>query len=138
MGFTGRWFISGGHIAEINCVRKHFSAVKGGRLGMAAAAMPGVTMLVSDVPEGQLDALASGPTLPDRSTEEQCREILSRYQLLEKFPAAVREFFASEQWMETPKPEVFSPRVFTLLSAEGPGGCGSARGGGSRVCDGDG
>ena len=109
---------SGAHIAEINCVRKHFSAVKGGRLGMAAGAMPGMTMLVSDVPEGQLDALASGPTLPDRSTVEQCREILARYHLLKKFPAAVRGFFESDRFVETPKPEMFAPRVFSLLSAE--------------------
>ncbi|RXH58313.1 glycerate kinase type-2 family protein [Granulicella sibirica] len=118
VGFYRVLVHSGAHIAEINCVRKHFSAVKGGRLGMAAAGMPGVTMLVSDVPEGQLDALASGPTLPDRSTVEQCWEILGRYQLLDRFPAAVRGFFESGQMIETPKPEMFSPRVFTLLSAE--------------------
>ena len=109
---------SGASISEINCVRKHFSAVKGGRLGVAASAMPSLTIVVSDVPAGHLDALASGPTLPDTSTVDPCREVLERYHLLGQFPLAVRRFFESGMLVETPKPHTFRPRVFTLLSAD--------------------
>jgi hydroxypyruvate reductase len=106
---------SGAPIEEMNCVRKHFSAVKGGRLREAAAAMPCVTMAVSDVPAGRLDVLASGPTLPDPSTVTECRKIIARYGLIEQFPARVREFFAGEI-RETPKPGAFAERAVTLIS----------------------
>jgi len=109
---------SGASIAEINCVRKHFSAVKGGRLGQAAAKIPNLTILVSDVPAGQLDALASGPTLPDRSTVAECLDVLQRYGLTAQFPASVRDFFQSTELPETPKPGAFPARVSTLLSAD--------------------
>lgn len=109
---------SGGSIAEINCVRKHFSAIKGGRLALEAEGVLSYSLLVSDVPTGHLDALASGPTLPDTSTVEQCREILARYGLMERFPASAREFFASGQLRETPKPAQLSARALTLLSAD--------------------
>jgi glycerate 2-kinase len=108
---------SGASIADINCVRKHFSAIKGGRLGMAAASMPNLTVLVSDVPAGQLDALASGPTLPDTSTRMQCREVLDRFELLPQLPASVRRFFDSPELPETPKPGAFPARAITLLSS---------------------
>src|SRR3954451_4240352 len=64
--------LSGATIAEINTVRKHLSAVKGGR--MAQAAYPGqqVSIMISDVPENALDSLASGPTMPDSTTEADC------------------------------------------------------------------
>lgn len=94
---------SGAAIGEINVLRKHFSAVKGGRLAVAANGAGWHSLLVSDVPKGQLDALASGPTLPDSSTREQCRQILSRYQLLSRFPASVQRFFADPELPETPK-----------------------------------
>jgi len=109
---------SGASIAEINCVRKHFSAVKGGRLGQLAAAIPNLTVLVSDVPSRQLDALASGPTLPDKSTLADCHRILERYRLLEQFPACVRRFFESPSLPETPKPGAFPANVVTLLCAD--------------------
>ena len=64
---------SGASITKINCIRKHFSAVKGGRLAMAAAGIATLSLLVSDVPPDHLDALASGPALPDTSTVDQCR-----------------------------------------------------------------
>jgi glycerate 2-kinase len=91
----------GATIAEINCVRKHFSAVKGGRL--AAAAPNRFSILVSDVAPRYLDALASGPTLEDTSTVEQCRQIIERYQLEPQFTPAVRAFFADPNLPETPK-----------------------------------
>ena len=82
---------SGATIAEINTVRKHYSAVKGGRLAAAAGAAARCSLLVSDVPPGSLDALASGLTLQDSSTVEQCREILDRYRLRDHFPPAAIE-----------------------------------------------
>jgi hydroxypyruvate reductase len=94
---------SGATIAEINCVRKHFSAIKGGRLGSAARHAHCLSLLVSDVPLRHLDALASSPTLPDRSTVAECREILARYLLLEQFPASVRRYFEQPNLPETPK-----------------------------------
>ncbi len=85
---------SGAAIAEINCVRKHFSAVKGGRLAAAAAGASRVlTLAVSDVPADQLHALGSGPTLPDDSSAGECMEIIRRYGLMERFPASVRRYF---------------------------------------------
>jgi glycerate 2-kinase len=91
----------GAAIAEINVVRKHFSAVKGGRL--AAAAANRFSVLVSDVAPRHLDALSSGPTLEDSSTVEQCRQIIEHYQLQPQFTPAVRAFFADPNLPETPK-----------------------------------
>ncbi len=86
---------SGATITEINTVRKYFSAVKGGRLALAAPEAEKLSLLLADVPMKDLGAVASSPTLPDQSTLEECREILARYQLLEKIPSAVRDYFES-------------------------------------------
>lgn len=96
---------SGAPIAEINALRKHLSAVKGGRMAKMAAPAQQVTVAVSDVPEGQLDALGSGPTMPDTTTVEQCYEIVDRYQLAAEFPPPVRELFQRHALEETPKPD---------------------------------
>ena len=109
---------SGASIAEINCVRKHFSAVKGGRLAMAAGNAMCRSLLISDVPVGREDALGSGPTVPDSSTVAECREILERYRLLTQFPTAVRRFFESDALLETPKPESLHARASVLLNAQ--------------------
>jgi hydroxypyruvate reductase len=108
---------SGASITEINCVRKHFSAVKGGRLGLLSRRAVAISLLVSDVPAGHLDALGSGPTLPDTTTVEQCLQILNRHHLLERFPAAVRQFFLSRALVETPKPAAMNMHVLTLLES---------------------
>jgi glycerate 2-kinase len=84
---------SGATITEINTVRKYFSAVKGGRLALAAPEAEKLSLLLADVPLKDLSSVASSPTLPDHSTPEQCREVLVRYGLLEKFPRSVREYF---------------------------------------------
>ncbi|WP_158748475.1 glycerate kinase [Acidobacterium sp. S8] len=86
---------SGATITEINTVRKYFSAVKGGRLALAAPDAEKLSLLLADVPLKDLGAVASSPTLPDQSTTMDCAEILQRYHLLEKFPAAVRDYFES-------------------------------------------
>lgn len=97
--------LCGAPIAQINAIRKHLSAVKGGRLALAARDAQQVSILVSDVPPAALDALASGPTMGDSTTVEDCYAIVNKYDLLKKFPASVRELFASRALEETPKPD---------------------------------
>ena len=94
---------SGAAIAEINSIRKHLSAVKGGRLAQRAFPAHQVSIMVSDVPEDSLDALASGPTMPDSSTEADCYRIAETYHLLAKLPKAVRQLFEEHALEETPK-----------------------------------
>ena len=95
----------GAPIDEINAVRKHLSAVKGGRLAAAAPAAMKITLGVSDVPEGRESALASGPTLPDPTTAADACRVIERYALMPKLPPAFREIFSHpEQIPETPKP----------------------------------
>lgn len=72
---------SGATIAEMNCVRKHLSAVKGGRLAVAAGGARVVTWIISDIPGDDASFIASGPTLADRTTLENARAIVARYQL---------------------------------------------------------
>lgn len=110
---------SGAPIAEINAIRKHLSTLKGGRLARAAAPSYQVSVLVSDVPEGSLDALASGPTMPDTTTVADCYAIVKRYKLLKNFPGSVRALFEREQLEETPKrddPAFGRCRYMTVLS----------------------
>jgi len=110
----------GASIDEVNTIRKHLSAVKGGRLAMAAAPAQQVTILISDVPEGCLATIASGPTLPDLSTVEQCYKVVARYHLLPQFPASIRQLFAARRLEETPKPGAASfarTQSFLLLSS---------------------
>ena len=94
---------SGAPIAEINAVRKHLSAVKGGRLAQAASPAQQVSLLVSDVPDSTPDALASGPTMPDSTTVEDCYRIAEKYELLKQFPPSTRELFERHALEETPK-----------------------------------
>jgi glycerate 2-kinase len=93
---------SGASIAEINTLRKHFSAVKGGRLALAARAATKLTLQIIDVPLEHSSTVASGPTLEDPSTVEDCRQLLERHHLLEMFPPAVRRFFSRSDLPETP------------------------------------
>lgn len=96
---------SGATISEINAIRKHLSAVKGGRLAQAAFPAGQVSIMVSDVPERSLDALASGPTMPDSSTEADCYRIAEDYRLHDQLPEKVREIFDKRALEETPKPD---------------------------------
>src|SRR5579863_859928 len=110
---------SGSPIAEINAVRKHLSAVKGGRLAQAAFPAQQVSLLVSDVPDNTPDALASGPTMPDSTTVEDCYRIAEGYELLKQFPLSARELFERQAWEETPKSDdpIFQrARWWTVLS----------------------
>jgi hydroxypyruvate reductase len=111
--------LSGAPIAEINAIRKHLSAVKGGRLAQAAYPAKQVSLMISDVPDHTLDALASGPTMPDSTSIADCYAILERYALLEQFPASVRELFQRHALEETPKsddPAFVHARWWPVLS----------------------
>jgi glycerate 2-kinase len=93
----------GANIHELNCVRKHISAVKGGQLAQLAWPATVLTLILSDVIGDDLDVIGSGPTVPDRSTFADARAILSKYGIAAKVPAVVRERL-SENAPETPKP----------------------------------
>jgi glycerate 2-kinase len=93
----------GAPIDEINAIRKHLSATKGGRLAAAAPRSLKLTWAVSDVPEGQESALASGPTLPDPTTIDDAERIAKEYDLASKLPASLRAVFENHALRETPK-----------------------------------
>jgi hydroxypyruvate reductase len=110
---------SGAPIAEINAIRKHLSAIKGGRMAKAAFPARQVSLLVSDVPDKFLDALASGPTMPDSTTVDDCYRIARRYEMLQQFPERVRTVFEKKELQETPKsgdPVFAKSRFVTVLS----------------------
>jgi len=92
---------SGASISEMNCVRKHLSAIKGGRLGVACAPARVVTLLISDVPGDDPSVIASGPTVPDPTTCADALAILRKYSIAE--PAAALEHLRRGN-DETPKP----------------------------------
>jgi len=102
MVFHQALIASGAPITEVNTIRKHFSAVKAGRLAIAAPESAKLSILLPDVPLRSLDTLASGPTSPDHSTVEQVREILNKFDLLAKFPPTVEAFFEREDLPESP------------------------------------
>lgn len=111
--------LSGANISEINTIRKHISAVKGGRLAQAAYPAQQVSILVSDVPENSLDALSSGPTMPDPTTVEDGYAIATKHNLPQQFPPSVRELFDRHALDETPKsddPAFVRARWWKLLS----------------------
>jgi hydroxypyruvate reductase len=107
---------SGAPINEVNTLRKHFSAVKGGRLAMAAPDATKISLLLPDVPLRTLDALSSGPTSPDHSTVEDVRAILTRYDLQAKLPASVRAFFEREDMPESPGNKSWRPPFLPKLT----------------------
>ena len=112
--------LSGAAIGEINAIRKHLSAVKGGRLAQAAYPARQVSIMISDVPEHSLDALASGPTMPDPSTVEDCYRIAERHGLKPQFPESVRTLFEQRALEETAKsddPAFVNARWWPILSS---------------------
>ena len=92
---------SGAAIDEMNCVRKHLSAIKGGRLAAMCAPAKVVTLLISDVPGDAPEVIASGPTVPDPTTCADALRILARYAIA--IPDAARRGLESGAF-ETPKP----------------------------------
>jgi len=104
---------SGAPINEVNTLRKHFSAVKGGRLAMAAPEAAKVSLLLPDVPLRSLDALSSGPTSPDHSTVADVRGLLAKYDLAEN--------------CRPPSGRFLSARICRSRPATRPGGLRSSR-----------
>lgn len=92
---------SGAAIDEMNCVRKHLSAIKGGRLAAMCAPARVVTLLISDVPGDAPEVIGSGPTVPDSTSCADALRILARYGI--EIPAAARAGLKSGAF-ETPKP----------------------------------
>ena len=92
---------SGAGIGEMNCVRKHLSAIKGGRLAAAAAPARVVSLIISDVPGDDLSVIGSGPTTPDPTTSADALAILARYAI--EAPARVLARLRDPA-SETPKP----------------------------------
>jgi glycerate 2-kinase len=110
---------SGAPIAEINAVRKHLSSVKGGRLARAAFPAQQVSLFVSDVPDDTPDALASGPTMPDSTSVDDCYRIAEKHALLAQLPSSTRELFERHALEETPKSDdqaFYRSRWWTILS----------------------
>ena len=92
----------GANIGEMNCVRKHLSRIKGGRLAAACAPARVVTLAISDVPGDDPSVIASGPSVPDASSCADALEILQRYQI--EIPAVALKALQSAAW-ESPKPD---------------------------------
>lgn len=99
LSVTSALLKSGANIAELNCVRKHLSAVKGGRLAAAANGARIRTLILSDVPGDDPAIVASGPTVPDPTRKADALQILERYRIA--VPASVGQWLASG---DDPKP----------------------------------
>lgn len=96
----------GASIDEVNIIRKHLSRLKGGQLARLVAPATLITLALSDVVGDRLDVIASGPTVPDPSTYQECLDIVARYALLERLPASVRTHLQHGQagaYPETPQ-----------------------------------
>lgn len=102
---------SGASIHEINTIRKHLSDFKGGNLVKQLYNSSGATLIsliISDVVGDYLDSIASGPTVPDKSTFEDALEIIKKYELLEEIPNSVKEHLEKgllDKTLENPKPD---------------------------------
>jgi glycerate 2-kinase len=107
---------SGATIGEINTVRKHLSAIKGGRLAAAAAPARMVTLAISDVPGDDPAVIASGPTVPDPTSFADARAVLAKYRIDE--PQSVIAYLAAAV-DETPKPgdAIFQNARYTLIAS---------------------
>jgi len=104
---------SGANITEMNCVRKHLSAIKGGRLAAAAAPARVITLAISDVPGDDPAVIASGPTVPDATTYADANALIARYGITPSPAAAARLAAAAD---ETPKPGELPHSAFHLIA----------------------
>ncbi|MEP1209409.1 MAG: glycerate kinase [Rhizobiaceae bacterium] len=107
--------MSGAPIGEMNIVRKHLSAIKGGRLAEAAAPARIVTLAISDVPHDDPSTIASGPTVPDPTTVADAQDLLARYEI--EVTSSVGAHLAKPK-AETPKPDdaIFENSEFVMIS----------------------
>jgi len=105
---------SGANISEMNTVRKHLSAIKGGRLAAAAAPAPVLTLAISDVPGDDPAVIGSGPTVADPSTYADSRAIVSRYGITPSPAVAAR---LNQDADETPKPGSLPHAEYRLIAA---------------------
>jgi glycerate 2-kinase len=119
---TSLLLASGANIGEINCVRKHLSRLKGGGLAKIAYPADVHALVLSDVLGDDLSSIASGPTVPDRSTFAEAIAVLRERDLWEQVPAAVRDYL--ERGLaggvpETPKPDdkLFEHSACTLIGS---------------------
>ncbi len=106
---TSELLNSGATIHEINCVRKHLSRIKGGRLALAAAPARVVSLVISDVPGDDLSVIASGPTVADPSTRQEALAVLRKYEIAA--PDSVTQWL-NDPACETPKPG--DPRLASI------------------------
>jgi hydroxypyruvate reductase len=108
--------LSGANIGEMNCVRKHLSQIKGGRLAAACAPARLVTLAISDVPGDDPAVIGSGPSVPDPTTCADALEILGRYRI--DVPAPLRQRLESGA-LESPKPgdAAFATARFEMVAA---------------------
>ena len=106
---------SGASIAEMNCVRKHLSRIKGGRLALACAPARVLTLAISDVPGDDPSIIASGPTVADVSSCAEALAIVKRYHI--ELPPPVLQGWRDGA-LETPKPgaEAFANHAFHLIA----------------------
>ncbi len=104
----------GARIGEMNCLRKHLSGIKGGRLAAAAAPAHVLTLAVSDVPGDDPTVIGSGPTIPDPTTFADARGIVARYGIVAPPAAAARLTQGAD---ETPKPGELPNAEFRLIAA---------------------
>jgi glycerate 2-kinase len=107
----------GASIDAINTIRRHLSAVKGGRLALAAGASQKITLAITDVPVGKEAALASGPSVADPSTIADVQRAFGERDLLRRLPPALQTWISDGHMPETPKPDhpVFAKAHFELL-----------------------
>jgi hydroxypyruvate reductase len=107
----------GAPIEAMNTVRRHLSAVKGGRLALAAGPAQKITLAVTDVPAGKEAALASGPSLPDPTTIADVQRVFAEYDLPTRFPVSLQRWLEAGLMPESPKPghPAFANAHFILL-----------------------
>lgn len=103
----------GANITEMNAVRKHLSAIKGGRLAAAAAPARIVTMAISDVPGDDPAVIGSGPTVPDRTTFADARALIARFGIVPSPAVAAR---LAQDADETPKPGSLPRTEFRMIA----------------------
>jgi hydroxypyruvate reductase len=106
---------SGARIHEMNCVRKHISRIKGGRLAGCASAATLVTLAISDTPGDEPETIGSGPTCPDPTTLAEARKIIAKYGI--ETPASIKAAL-NDPANETPKPgdSIFANARFDLVA----------------------